>query len=115
MSEADAAPLRLWQRLAIRLAAFFALAMVLAIGAVGLLIYERQKSEVADTVGTQLLNIARMGSLLIDPVLHARAQQAGGRDAAAYGRVQRVLASIRTEVLLTSPIRTLAGYDGARR
>jgi class 3 adenylate cyclase len=115
MSDARPAPLRPWQRLAVRLAVFFALALVLAIGAVGLLVYERQKSEVADTVGTQLLNIARMGSLLIDPVTHARAQETGGRDAAAYARVQRVLASIRTEVLLTSPIHTLAGYDPARR
>ena len=104
-----------WQRLAVRLAGFFALAMVLAIGAVGVLIYERQKSEVADTVGTQLLNIARMGSLLIDPELHARAQEPRGRDTAAYERVQRVLASIRAEVLLTSPIHTLADYDPARR
>ena len=114
MSDARPAPLHLWQRLAVRLAVFFALALVLAIGAVGLLVYERQKSEVADTVGTQLLNIARMGSLLIDPALYARAQETEGRDAAAYARVQRVLASIRTEVLLTRPIRTLAGYDAAR-
>ena len=115
MSETGAAPVRIWQRLAVRLAAFFALAMVLAIGAVGFMIYERQKREVADTVGTQLLNIARMGSLLIDPALHARVQGAGGPDAAAYSRLQRVLASIRTEVLLTSPIHTLGDYDPVRR
>ena len=115
MSADGAAPMRIWQRLAVRLAVFFALAMLLAIGAVGLLIFERQKREVADTVGTQLLNIARMGSLLIDPALHAHVQRAGGGDAEAYGRLQRVLASIRTEVLLTSPIHTLADYDPARR
>src|SRR5215467_9837674 len=58
MTDGGPAPLRPWQRLAVRLAVFFALALVLAIGAVGLLVYERQKREVADTVGTQLLNIA---------------------------------------------------------
>src|SRR5262245_41456587 len=51
---------RPWQRLSVRLAALFALVTVLAVGAVGLVTYERQQREVQDTVGTQLLNIARV-------------------------------------------------------
>src|SRR4029453_3799738 len=56
-------PLRPWQRLSVRLAAFFAAITFLAVGAVGVLTYTRQQREVEDSVGTQLLNIARVAAL----------------------------------------------------
>ena len=67
-----ARPLRPWQRLSVRLAAFFAVVTLLAVGAVGLFTYQRQQREVQDTVGTQLLNIARVAALLIDPACTRR-------------------------------------------
>jgi class 3 adenylate cyclase len=103
--------LRPWQRLAVRLAVVFALLTVLTAGLVGALVHDRQKHELEDTVGTQLLNIARTGALLIDPAAQARLQRAPDPGSADYRRVEKALAAIRRETVLTTPIRTLADYD----
>ena len=106
---------RPWQRLSVRLAGLFAVVTLLAVGAVGLFTYERQQREVQDTVGTQLLNIARVAALLIDPALHAEAQRALDPGSAAYREVQKRLVAVQNEVLLTSPIHTLGDFDPAAR
>ena len=69
---------RPWQRLSVRLAGLFAVVTLLAVGAVGSFTYQRHQREVQDTVGTQLLNIARVTALLIDPA-PARRGAAGAR------------------------------------
>jgi hypothetical protein len=89
--------LRPWHRLAVRLAAVFALLALVTVGVVGVLVRERQKREVEDTVGTQLLNVARIGALLIDPVAHARVQREPGEDSDGYRRLRTALAAIQTE------------------
>ena len=114
-SALTAPALRPWQRLAVRLAVVFALLTCLTAGLVGALVHVRQKREVEDTVGTQLLNIARTGVLLIDPALHAGLQRRPDPASAAYRRIEKSLAAIRTETLLTTPIRTLADYDPVAR
>jgi class 3 adenylate cyclase len=88
---------------------------LLTVGLVGGLVHERQKREVEDTVGTQLLNIARTAVLLIDPVAHAEVQSTRSRESPAYKRIERSLAAVQTETLLTTPIRTLADFDPAKR
>jgi sensor histidine kinase regulating citrate/malate metabolism len=70
------------------MAALFALVTVLAVGLVGGVVYQRQKREVEDTVGTQLLNIARVAALLVDPGLHAEVQQTRRQDSEAYARIR---------------------------
>jgi class 3 adenylate cyclase len=107
-------PLRPWERLSLRLAVVFALVTVLAVGLVGGVIYQRQKRDVEDTVGTQLLNIARVASLLVDPGLHAEVQRTRRADSEAYARIRKTLATIQDEVL-TTPIYTLTDYDAAAR
>jgi class 3 adenylate cyclase len=107
-------PLRPWQRLSVRLAAVFVAVTLLAVGLVGFLAHERQKREVEDTVGAQLMNIARTAVLLVDPAAHTWVQHNRRADADAYRRVHRALAAVQREVLLTSPIRTLADFDAAR-
>ncbi len=107
--------LRPWQRLGVKLAAAFALLTLLTVGLVGALVHERQKREVEDTVGTQLLNIARTAVLLVDPVLHAEVQTTLSRDSPAYARIKKSLAAVQTETLLTTPMRTLADFDPAKR
>ena len=87
--------LRIWQRLGVRLASLFALVTLLAVVLVGLVIHERQRRELEDAVGTQLLNIARIGSLLVDPAAHTRAQAAPRRGDPDYVRVRETLARIR--------------------
>jgi len=109
----DIARLRPWDRLSVRLAAFFAAITLLAVGAVGVLTYSRQQREVEDTVGTQLLNIARVSALWLDPRVGAEATRASGADARA--RVQELLGAIQDETLLTSPITILTDVDAARR
>ena len=107
--------LRPWQRLGVRLAAAFAVVTLITVGLVGALVHERQKREIEDTVGTQLLNISRTAVLLIDPVVHAEAQARLSSDSPAYARIKKALVAVQTETLLTTPIRTLADFDPARR
>jgi class 3 adenylate cyclase len=107
---------RPWQRLGVRLASLFAAVTLLAVGAVGLFTYQRSQREVQDTVGTQLLNIARVAALLIDPALHAEVERTRTPGSDAYRQLRERLVSVQNEVLLTTPIRTLADYDpGARQ
>ena len=107
--------LRPWQRLAVRLAAVFVVVTLLTVGVVGVLVHRRQSAEVEDTVGTQLLNIARVSALMVDRTAHAEAARAARADTPAYRRVIRALAAIREETLLTTPMRTLASYDPVSR
>src|SRR5206468_3677326 len=79
------------------------------------IVHERQKREVEDTVGTQLLNIARTGALLVDPALHAEVQRTLAKDSRAYTRLRKALAAVQAEVLLPTPIRTLSNYDPVKR
>lgn len=110
---AKARPIRFWQRLEVRLAALFALVTFLAVALVGAVVFQRQKREVEDGVGTQLLNIARISGLLIDPALHAEVQASLREDSRAYARLRRTLATIREEAVLPTPIYTLAIEDAA--
>ncbi len=112
---ADGTPraLRPWQRLAVRLATAFALLTFATVGLLGLAIHERQKREVEDTVGTQLLNISRTAVLLIDPARHAEAQRTLRADSDAYRAIRKALAAVKTETVLTTTIRTLADFDPA--
>src|SRR5262245_32048192 len=105
-----------WRRLAVRLAAAFAVLTFLTVAIVGVLVRERQKHELEDAVGTQLLNIARVAVLLVDPAEHAALARDRAADSAAYRRARSALAAAQREVLLPTPIRTLVDFDrGARR
>src|SRR5205085_10132411 len=107
--------LRAWQRLAVRLAVVFVVVTLATVAVVGVLVHQRQSREVKDTVGIQLLNIARVSALLVDPAAHAEAARAGRAGTPAYRRVIKALAAIREETLLTTPMRTLAGYGPVSR
>src|SRR5262245_54971812 len=114
-SEGAVAPLRPWQRLGVRLAGFFAALTFLAVGAVGVLTYTRQQREVEDSVGTQLLNIARVAALQLDPRLHAEVDAARSPESEVYRKLRQTLAAIQDETLLTSPITIISGLDPATR
>jgi class 3 adenylate cyclase len=110
-----ARPLRPWQRLSVRLAVLFASVTLLAVVLVGLLVYEWQRREVEEAVGSQLLNIVRTASLLVDPAAHARVQRDADPGSAVYRRVQTTLATIREADVLPTPVYTLAAFDPAAR
>ncbi|HEU4371722.1 MAG TPA: adenylate/guanylate cyclase domain-containing protein [Methylomirabilota bacterium] len=112
---APRAALPAWRRLAVRLAVAFAVLTFLSVAIVGVLVRERQKRELEDAVGTQLLNIARVAVLLIDPAQHAEVHRAPRADSPAYRRLREALAAVQREVLLTTPIRTLVEYDAPGR
>jgi class 3 adenylate cyclase len=112
-ADVTAQALRPWQRLAVRLATAFALLTFLTVVLLGVVIHQRQKREVEDTVGTQLLNISRTAALLVDPARHAEAQRTLRADSEAYRRIRAALAAVKTETVLTTTIRTLADYDRA--
>ena len=107
--------LRPWQRLSVKLACLLAAVTLCAVAAVGGLTYQRHQRELEDTVGTQLLNIARVTALAVDPALHAQVQRGLDSRSPAYLRIKRELLTIRNEVLLTTPIYTLADFDPATR
>jgi class 3 adenylate cyclase len=107
--------LRPWQRLSVRLACLLTAVTLLAVAAVGGFTYKRHQRELEDTVGTQLLNIARVTALAVDPSLHGQVQRSLDPKSAAYLRIKRELVTIQNEVLLTTPIYTLADLDPARR
>src|SRR5262245_48785221 len=105
--------LRPWHRLSVRLACLLAAVTVLAVAAVGAFTYQRHRRELADAVGTQLLNIARVTALAVDPNLHAEVQRKLDPGSQAYLRIRRELVTIQNEVLLTTPIYTLSNLDPA--
>src|SRR5499425_2565221 len=84
---APASRLHPWQRLSVRLALLLTAVTLLAVGAVGGITYKRYQRELSDTVGTQLLNIARVTALAVDPSLHARVhgQRGDARDVEELG------------------------------
>jgi class 3 adenylate cyclase len=106
---------RVWRRLGVRLAILFAVVTLLAVGLVGTVAYQRQKREVEDMVGTQLLNIARTAALLVDPAVHDRLQRTSPAEATTYAALRQRLAAVQSEVVLATPIVTLTDYDRARR
>ena len=107
--------LRRVQRLSVRVAAGFVAVTLLGIGLVGVLIYERQKQILQETLATFLLNIARAGAIFIDPMLHAEIEATGRQDSAAYRRVRTVLAAIQDENGVATPIYTLTDFDATAR
>ncbi len=107
--------LPIWRRLAVRLAVAFAVLTFLSVAVVGVLVRERQRTELEDAAGTQLLNIARVAVLLVDARQHTAVQRAPSPDAAAVRRLRASLAAVQREVLLATPIRTLADFDLAAR
>jgi adenylate cyclase len=108
-------PLRPWQRLSVRLAVLFASVTLLAVALVGLLVYEWQRREVEEAVGSQLLNIVRTAALLVDPGSHVLAQRNADPRSEIYRGVQKTLATIREADVLTTPVYTLAAFDPAAR
>ena len=103
-----------WQRLSVRLACLLAAVTVVAVAGVGGFTYKRHQRELADTVGTQLLNIARVTALVVDPGLHGQVQRSLDPRSAAYLRLKRELVTIQNELLLTTPIYTLSNLDASR-
>ena len=124
-------PLRLWQRLSVRMVAAFDLVTVFAIGLAALLLFrgladvpllgrleavryfQGLHQVLEEVVSAKLLNLARTGVLLIDPVAQVEAQRLPDQESEAYRRVQAALASIRKASELTTPIYTLTDYGPA--
>ena len=124
-------PLRLWQRLSVRMVAAFVLVTVFAIGLAALLLFrgladvpllgrldavrdfQGLHQVLEEVVSAKLLNLARTGVLLIDPMAQVEAQRLPDQESEAYQRVQAALASIRKASELTTPIYTLTDYDPA--
>jgi class 3 adenylate cyclase len=96
-------------------AALFVAVTLLGIGLVGFLVYQRQKREIEETLGTFLLNIARTGALLVDPALHADVESTRTQDSDAYRRLRATLAAIQDENRVETPIYTLTDFDANAR
>jgi class 3 adenylate cyclase len=66
-----------------------------------------------EVVSAKLLNLTRVGVLLIDPMAQAEAQRTPDPDSEAHRRVRAALVSIQKAGELTTPVYTLTDYDPA--
>jgi class 3 adenylate cyclase len=66
-----------------------------------------------EVFSAKLLNLTRVGVLLIDPLAQAAAQRTPGPDPEAQQRVRLALVSIQQAGELTTPVYTLTDYDPA--
>src|SRR5215470_3555501 len=64
-----------------------------------------------EVVSAKLLNLTRVGVLLIDPLAQAEAQRTPTLDSEAQQRVRAALISIQKAGELTTPVYTLTNYD----
>jgi class 3 adenylate cyclase len=124
-------PLRLWQRLSTRMVAAFVLVTVFAIGLAAFLMFyglvdvpllgrleavrdvQGLSRLLEEVVSAKLLNLTRVGVLLIDPAAHAEAQRTPDPESEAQRRVREALLSIQKAGELTTPVYTLTDYDPA--
>src|SRR5215468_3039579 len=122
-------PLRLWQRLSTRMVAAFVLVTLFAIGlAAFLMLYglvdvpvlgrleavrdvQGLSRLLEEVVSAKLLNLTRVGVLLIDPAAQAEAQHTLDPESAAHQRVRAALGSIQKAGELTTPVYTLTDYN----
>src|SRR5215471_11372242 len=122
-------PLRFWQRLSTRMVAAFVLVTLFAIGLAALcMIYgladvpllgrlealqdmQGLSRLLEEVVSAKLLNLTRVGVLLIDPTAQAEAQRTPGADSEAEQRARAALVSIQKAGELTTPVYTLTDYD----
>ena len=109
------ARLPVWRRLSWRLGASFLLMTAIGILLSSFLQYRAQQQELRDTLGSQLLNIARTGTLLVDPQLHAQVEATLTQDSDAYRRIRTALAAIQDANQIQTPIYTLTGFDAANQ
>src|SRR5262245_53296641 len=104
-----------WRRLGWRLGAAF-----VAVTAVGILVsgglqYRAQADATRASLAALLLNIARTGSLLVDPARHLEVQSARTSDSEAYRDLRRTLSAIQDANQVETPIYTLTDYEPAAR
>jgi len=109
------ARLPIWRRLSWRLGASFLILTATAILLSGFLQYRAQEQELRETLGSLLLNIARTGTLLIDPQLHAQIEATRTQNSDAYRKVRKALAMIQDTNHIETPIYTLTGFDPAHQ
>ena len=124
-------PLRLWQRLSTRMVAAFVLVTLFAIGlAAFVMLYglagvpllgrleavrdvQGLSRLLEEVVSAKLLNLTRVGVLLINPLAQAEAQRTPDPHPEAQQRVRAALVSIQNAGELTTPVYTLTDYDAA--
>ncbi len=107
--------LPVWRRLAWRLGAAFVAVTAAGILLSGGLQYRAEADGIRQSLGALLLNIARTGTLLIDPALHLEVQLTRTADSEAYRYLRRSLAAIQDANELATPVRTLSDYEPAAR
>ena len=105
--------LPIWRRLGWRLTATVLLLTALGILVSGLLQYRAQDRWLRDSLGSQLLNIARTGSLLVDGDRHERVVRAGRNDTPEYAVLRTQLQHIQEANQLRDAVYTLSNVEGA--
>jgi class 3 adenylate cyclase len=126
-------PLRPWQRLSTRMVAAFVLVTIFAIGLAAFVMFyglvdvpllgrleavrdvQGLSRLLEEVVSAKLLNLTRVGVLLLDPAAQAEAQHTLDPESAAHQRVRTALVSIQKAGELTTPVYTLTDYNPATR
>jgi HAMP domain-containing protein len=107
--------LPVWRRLGWRLGAAFVAVTALGILVSGGLQYRAQADATRASLAALLLNIARTGTLLIDPALELEVQLTRSSESEAYRHLRRTLAAIQDANEVATPIYTLSDYEPAAR
>lgn len=107
--------LPVWRRLGWRLGAAFVAVTAVAILVSGGLQYRAQAAGIQASLGALLLNIARTGTLLVDPALHLEVQLTRTQDSEAYRHLRKTLAAIQDANQVETPIYTLSDYEPTAR
>jgi len=107
------ANLPFWRRLSWRLGFSFLLLTAIGILLSGYLQYRAQEQELRNALGSMLLHIARTGTLLVNPQLHAEVEATLTQNTDAYREVRSALAMIQDENQIETPIYTLTSFDAA--
>lgn len=102
-------------RLAVRIGASGGLAVVLAVGIVGILDHRAARDELIEHHRSRLETTVRIGSALVDADQHEEVARTGDAKSLAFYGLREVLRSIKERAELVSPVYTLRRDGDASR
>ncbi|MCO4772683.1 MAG: HAMP domain-containing protein [Deltaproteobacteria bacterium] len=102
-------------RLAVRIGLAGSLAVVLAVGIVGVLDHRAAEAELVDHLTQQLTTAVRVGAVQLDPAMHAELARTGDPKTSAFYTLREQLRGIKEGAGLSSPVYTLRKDGQASR
>ncbi len=102
-------------RLAVRIGLAGSVAVLMAVGVVGLLDHRAARTELVEHLTRELRTAVRVGAAQVDPVLHAEVARNADPKAPAFHSLREALRGIKEAAGLSSPVYTLRRDGSASR